>query len=92
MSEEISVVFRLKNGKWHFQVSQNKYAYAAAALTLEDAESKAYQYINKLKSTGTIHTTYIPGKHVYRSDLTWEEEGRMLGYFVLDENPFSSVE
>lgn len=90
--EDATIVFNFKNNKWHFQVSQGKYVFAAAELTLEDAETKAYEYLNKLKDTGTIHTIYNPGKPIQKPSMTWEEEGKAMGYVSVDKTLSDTVD
>ena len=90
--EDVTITFTLKNNKWHLQVSQGKYAYAAAAQSLEDAENKAYEYLNKLSNSGTVHTIYNPGKPVQKPSVTWEEEGKAMGYVSVDKTLSDTVD
>ena len=62
--EDVTINFKLKNDKWHIELSKGKYKYAAAANSLEDAESKAFEIVDQLPNCGTIHTVYNPGKQI----------------------------
>jgi hypothetical protein len=63
MKKNVDIYFKLINNKWIFEIVQGDYRFVSGAKELKEAEEIAYNKLNKMNNVGTIHSTYVPGKH-----------------------------
>jgi hypothetical protein len=91
-NKETKLEFTDIKGVWHWRISKDNYAYSGYSDNLEDAEKNANEQLNKISSAGVVHTIYNPGKPVARPTMTWEEEGKAMGFISIDKDDTTVVE